>query len=352
MNSYTVALSCVLTGSLLLAPGLSAQTDVAAENKPAKTTAPAQATPPNTLRLHLMDGTVITGQLQTQALSIKTAFGDLVVPIDAIISMQPGFASHPQRNGAFRQLISDLSAPDARTRDAAQEKLATFGPALIPQLQRLLEESDKDPERKVRLETLIETLYSEEQAFGEDDRPSPSLKQLDTIATKHFTIAGRVQQQQFKVRSKFGELVVNLKDIMAAQQLSTKPAEIRKAVQVSGTDMTVTAYKSTAIKIKRGDKVIIQADGKITMSPWGNNSISSPDGVAQNGMYNGTIPLGALAGRIGKNGEEFLVGSKNTFVAKQSGTLYLGFAMQANWSNYQFPGNYTARIRVIPAEPR
>jgi len=28
----------------------------------------------------------------------------------------------------------------------------------------------------------------------------------------------------------------------------------------------------------------------------------------------------------------------------------LGFAMQQNWANYQFPGEYDVRIRVVPAE--
>ena len=86
------------------------------------------------------------------------------------------------------------------------------------------------------------------------------------------------------------------------------------------------------------------------MSPWGSNSVSGPDGIPQNGMYNGKIPMGALAGRIGDSGEELLVGSKNTIVAKKSGVLQLGFAMQQNWSNYQFPGEYKVRVRVVPTE--
>ena len=355
------ALACILACALLLTASAWAQnaqkpeTNESGEATEAPKPKPAPEepapTPPGMLRLHLMDGTIITGQLKTQTLKIKTEFGDLVVPITAIVRFQPGIESHPKLNQRINGLIEQLSDPQATRRDKAQEDLTNFGPALLPELQRQIAKSDQDPERKVRLANVIESLYSSEDSFEEaEEGPAVSLNRLDTIETERFTIAGRVQQQKFTIQSKFGKLDVKLADIKAAEQLSSKPVEQRKVVQVSGADMTIRAMKNTALKVKRGDKIIIFAEGKITMSPWGNNSISSPDGIAQNGMYNGKIPLGALVGRIGADGQEFLVGSKNTIVAKQSGTIYLGFAMQANWANYQFPGNYKARIRVIPAE--
>jgi len=302
----------------------------------------------NQLRLYLMDGTVITGTLQTPTLPITTAFGDLVVPVRAVIQMRPGLDTHTELDQRIQRLIDDLAAPDAETRDRAQAELTAFGPALMPELQRHAETDDA--ERRVRIQSIIEALYSAEPDEAGREMPAVSLRRLDTIQTESFTIAGRITIDRFKVRSKFGELTVRLSDIKQAEQLSRAEPEVRRTVQVAGTDMTVRGYKRTPIRVNRGDRIIIKADGKITMTPWGNNSVSSPDGIPQNGMYNGQIPLGALAGRIGKNGDEFLVGQKLNIVAEQSGTLYLGFAMQANWQNYQFPGSYEARIRVVPAK--
>lgn len=342
----------------LLAWSAAAQSDTTNE-KPKPEAKPGETQPttkppasvkqdPGILRFYLMDGTVITGKLQTQKLPIKTAFGDLVVPLTSIRNLKPGLDTHSKVDQRIQQLITDLSHANAQRRDEAQEELVAFGPALIPELRRHADSDDA--ERQVRIENIMETLYSmNEDVFGTESSPSVSLERLDMIETEHFTIAGQIQIDRFTVQSKFGSLEVRLADIKAAEQLTTEEPEVRRSLEVSGMDMTCRGYKSTAIKLKRGDKIIISAEGKITMSPWGNNSVSSPDGIAQNGMYSGKIPLGALAGRIGEDGKEFLVGSKLTITADKPGILYLGFAMQPNWANYQFPGSYEARIRVIPS---
>ena len=311
--------------------------------------APKENPKPGVLRFHLMDGTIITGRLTAKALPVSTDFGELVVPIDAITSFAPGLGSHPEIDQEISKLIQRLGSPDAKTRDKAQAQLISYGPGLLPVLQEHAD--DPDAERKVRIATITEELYSVDQdEFGMEHGPSVSLTRLDQIVTERFTIAGRIKQDSFTIASKFGELTVQLKDIKGVEQVSTDAPEIRRSVEVSGMDMTCRGYKKTGIRVNRGDRIIISAEGRITMSPWGSNSISGPDGIPQNGMYNGKIPMGALAGRIGDSGEEFLVGSKNSFVAKKSGVLQLGFAMQQNWANYQFPGTYKARVRVVPAE--
>lgn len=326
--------------------------DAASEDdtdKPTPDATPADKPKPGVLKFHLMDGTIITGKLTTKALPVSTDFGDLTVPIDAIASFAPGLGSHPEIDQTIDKLINQLASPDAKTRDKAQAQLLTYGPGLLSELQANAD--DPDAERRVRIATITEELLSiEPDEFGLDQGPTVSLTRLDQIVTERFTIAGKIKQDSFTIASKFGELSVKLKDIKAVERISTDKPEVRKTVQVAGTDMTCRNYKNTGIRVNRGDRIIISADGKITMSPWGNNSVSGPDGIPQNGMYNGKIPMGALAGRIGDSGEEFLIGSKKSFVAKKSGVLKLGFAMQQNWANYQFPGEYKTRIRVVPAE--
>jgi len=314
-------------------------------------TEPPTDAPPKSdvLKFHLMDGTIITGKLTTQAIPVKTEFGKLIVPIDAIQSFAPGLASHPEIDQKITQLINELGSPDAKKRDKAQAALQSYGPGLIPELQRFA--NDPDAERKVRIATILEELYSvSDDEFDAEQGPALSMFRLDQIVTEQFTVAGNIEQSTFNIKSKFGELVVKLQDIKGVERVRGDSHEIRKIVEISGTDMTCRAYKKTGIRVNRGDRIIISSDGRITMSPWGSNSVSGPDGIPQNGMYINNIPMGALAGRIGDSGEEFLVGSKNSFVAKKSGVLQLGFAMQANWANYQFPGKYETRIRVVPSQ--
>jgi hypothetical protein len=310
---------------------------------------PAEKPKPGVLRFHLMDGTIITGKLKTKDLPVSTEFGDLTVPIDAITNFAPGLQSHPKIDEEITTLIEQLASPDAKTRDKAQAQLLTYGPGLIPELQTYAD--DKDAERKVRVATIMEELYSaENDGFELEEGPKISLARLDQVVTAGFTIAGEIKQETFSIESKFGELTVKLADIKGVERMSSDKPEVRKVVAVSGMDMTCKGYKKTGIRVNRGDRIIISAEGRITMSPWGSNSVSGPDGMANNGMYNGKIPMGALAGRIGDSGEELLIGSKSTFVAQKTGTLQLGFAMQQNWANYQFPGEYKVRVRVVPAD--
>lgn len=312
-------------------------------------TPPAEAPKPGVLKFHLMDGTIITGKLTAKTLPISTDFGDLTVPIDAIASFAPGLGSHPEIDQTITKLIDQLANPDAKTRDKAQAELLTYGPGLLAELQA--HANDPDAERKVRIATITEELLSfEPDDFSVEQGPTISLVRLDHIVTERFTIAGKIKQDQFTIASKFGELSVKLRDIKAVERVSTDQPEIRKSLSVAGTDMTCKGYKKTGIRVNRGDRIIISAEGNITMSPWGSNSVTGPNGIAQNGMYNGKIPMGALAGRIGDSGEELLIGAKSSFVAKKSGVLQLGFAMQQNWANYQFPGEFKVRVRVVPAE--
>lgn len=328
-------------------PAAEGDTDEVEPDEPTPT--PAEKPEPGVLRFHLMDGTIITGKLTTQNLPISTEFGDLTVPIESIASFAPGIGSHPEIDQTITTLIQQLGSPEAKTRDKAQAQLIAYGPGLIPELQE--HANDPDAERKVRIATIMEELYTvETDEFEMQQGPSIALTRLDQIVTQRFTIAGKIKQDTFNIASKFGELTVKLKDIKAVERMTTDQPEVRRTVEVSGMDMTCKGYKKTGIRVNRGDRIIIVAEGRVTMSPWGSNSVSSPDGIAQNGMYNGKIPMGALAGRIGDSGEELLIGSKSSFVAKKSGVLQLGFAMQQNWANYQFPGSYKARIRVVPAE--
>lgn len=309
----------------------------------------AEKPKPGVLKFHLMDGTIITGKLTTKVLPVSTEFGELTVPIEAITNFSPGLGSHPEIEQTINKLISELGSPDAKTRDKAQAQLIGYGPDLLPELQE--HANDADAERKVRVAKITEELLAIElDEFDAEQGPTVTLTRLDQIVTPRFTVAGKIKQDTFTIKSKFGELTVKLSDIKAVQRAQTDKAEIRRTVSVSGMDMTCKGYKKTGIRVNRGDRIIIAAEGRVTMSPWGSNSVSGPDGIAQNGMYNGKIPMGALAGRIGDSGEELLVGSKSSFVAKKSGVLQLGFAMQQNWANYQFPGEYKVRIRVVPGE--
>jgi hypothetical protein len=332
-----------LAGLLLAAMPLSL---VHAEDK--KVAPPPVAPAPvagTVLMISLNDGSVITGSLKVTDIAIDTEFGPLKVPVTRIKTLTPGLDANPELQKRIVTLIDKLASADGPERDLAQRELVKLGPSVTGELQKF--ESDPDPERKLRIAAILEEFASAaEDAEGITVRP---LIRLDSIETPDFTIVGRIVPKSFDVASSYGGLVVKLADVRKiSTQQPTGPDEIAKTVSVDGGNFVFARLKETGIKLSRGDKVSIKADGTITMTPWG-EQMCTPDGAQNFGWYTpNQILNGALIGKIGKNGAVFKIGSKSTFTAEQSGELMLGVAMNNNYGTQVFPGKYTAKIRVTP----
>lgn len=96
-------------------------------------------------------------------------------------------------------------------------------------------------------------------------------------------------------------------------------------------------WAATGFFVEEGQEVTLTAHGRALTAPinfFGPGSISGPDGqvgefaICPNSensppcaMEN--TPFGALVGKIGEDGEPFLIGSELTFTATTSGELYL-----------------------------
>src|SRR5438270_8360657 len=98
------------------------------------------------MRLHLMEGSVVAGKLSTETVTVKTAFGNLEIPVANIVSFTPGLDSHPQERKRIGRLIQQLGSNAANERDAAQKSLAEMGKTIQTELARYA--MDEDTERR------------------------------------------------------------------------------------------------------------------------------------------------------------------------------------------------------------
>lgn len=301
------------------------------------------------IRLHLWDGNVITGELGISEVSVQTEFGPLKVPVEKILSFRPGLDSFPQLRERIDKLVEDLGADDYKTREAAHKGLAAMGLQLRREIYRYQDGGNAERKRHLddirkEIEQLVEEL--DEEATLSDEEPS-ELIQSDTVATRDFVIVGKIVPDQFEISSKYGPLSVKLMDVQFADRQGSGSVERRAAVNIGGKNYAHTNLKSTGIRLNRGDRVTIRAEGQMTMSPWGTQAIVGPDGNPQYGNFNGHGG-GTLLAQIGDDDAFVKIGSKATFTATKSGLLKLGIAMQAEYANdsYQFPGNYKAKIVV------
>ena len=122
-------------------------------------------------------------------------------------------------------------------------------------------------------------------------------------------------------------------------------SQVTKTIYVNADS---SAWTETGVYVQSGQKVIIQASGKVTT--WEGNSVgdSYPDGndwvCDEAGCILNGAKYGALIGQIG-NGSVFLVGSNYQSAATSSGYLYL--RMNDVSSSYlDNSGSYTVSIET------
>ena len=304
---------------------------------------------PTEIRLTMQDGTIITGEMDRPSLVVNTDFGQLDVPISRIKQLRPGLLSNPALNDEIQGLINTLGGDNFEQREEAHKSLERYGHLIYHVLTSAGDGENAEQKRHLdELRQRCSEMMDQGDAFGEA-AIEPAWIEYDTVVTDTFEIVGRVDLSNFQVESRYGQLNVAFADVKLVDRMFGQKEAINRRMTVEGTAIAGFSYKSSRIRVARGDRVTISADGQVVMSPWGSNAMTTPDGNQGYGMYK-QFPGGALVGRIGESGEEFLVGRQASFVADRDGIIQLGVAVQPDYaqSGYAFPGQYTLRIRVEP----
>lgn len=332
---------------LVLSPLLAiaaTQIGAAEEAKEPESAATSPSTDPEVVRLFLMDGSVISGKLSVKEIEIETKFGVLKVPITSLRSFTPGLASHPELDKQVYNLIDKLGSSDYDERELAQQALIKMGEPVRPELEKRIADSDK--ERRERVKNILDEL--DEGRDSEDAAPRNDwLIPHDSIETSEFTAIGKINTPQFTVASLYGPLTIKLSDVRRGEREAGKPPSITKTITVDSSNLVQRAMKDTGIRVERGDKITITAEGSMGMTPWGAGVLSTPDGGGNFGwLVQGSIPGGALVATFGTNNNYVKIGSKASLRAPKTGNLRLGVAMQRDHANQEFPGSYTVKITV------
>lgn len=341
--------STLLAAAVLVCGPLVAGDDPVEPAPPAASTPVAAGAMPRVIRLHLMEGSVVTGRLTVDSVSVETSFGKLEVPVTSIVSFTPGLDSHPEERKRIGRLLQQLGSNAAAERDAAQRALTDMGRAIQSELARFAQ--DDDAERRARVQKILAELEENQDDDESEMVTSRPWIAEDTVETNLFTVVGRISPQIFTVETQFGSLKVSIADIRRGERDLDQKPEIRKSLTVTGAHLVQLNRLNSGIRVGRGDRITVTAEGKLVMTPWGNNATSGPDGSEQFQWYlPNQIPGGALVAQIGAGGKIIKVGSKQSFTATKSGLLYFAIAMNPQFASqdYNYPGEYTVKVKVAP----
>lgn len=339
----------MISGLLLSAALLADEPNTPPAAPTAPKTGAAQPGAARSMRLHLMEGSVVAGRLSTETVTVETAFGKLDIPVANIVSFTPGLDSHPEERKRIGRLIQQLGSNAAAERDAAQRTLTEMGRTIQTELARYAQ--DDDTERRTRVQKILAELEEAEDDDETDHVAARPWLAQDSLETNLFTVVGKISPQTFDVQTQFGPLKVAISDIRRGERELDQKPEIRKSVAVTGEHLIQLTMQTSGIRLNRGDKVQVTADGRLTMTPWGNSTFSTPDGSEQFQWYVANqIPGGALVARVGTTGRVMKIGSKNTFTSPRAGVLYFGIAMSPQFAtqDYSYPGRYDVKVRVNP----
>jgi len=220
-----------------------------------------------------MDGTVVTGVLDAENLTVETCYGDLAVSPSEVESFTPGLNSHPELADCVTTLLPELNSSDAKRRQQAQNELVELGLWLEPIIVAWAE--DQPPERKSFVQQILEIYKKVDRVTA-----AKSIGWQDKVQTKQFPVVGRITNARLWIRCPSGRLDVKLADVRHARSLRGNwlaecdwacdhvIVELCDGTQIKGkTDLArvalTTPYGALAIPLSRVLTITLNKEGVI-----------------------------------------------------------------------------------------
>lgn len=302
---------------------------------------------PLAVQLKMSDGTIIHGKLQSPTIAVDTKFGRLEIPIAKIRYFRPGLNSHPDRKAEINNWLDKLGSDDTSQRKVATDALKKLGQPARTMLEPFA--ADANATRAAAVKEILNWLSDQDDAEEFEMGTENVIRFEDTIATTEFTMTGSILQESFTLKSEFGVLQMQLKDIVQGERDTGQPEMVRKAFSIDQTNLCARGFKKIGIRVEKGDRISIRATGTIGMLRWGSNAVATPEGAPNYGWYvSSKIANGALCAKIG-SGSVFKVGSKYKATAKQAGLLEFGIGITdryAKSTSYKWPGSFKVRVEI------
>lgn len=317
---------------------------------------------PVDVKLNLRDGSTISGSTVMSDVNLKTKYGQLVIPIKNVTSIEVGLVNDKgiaDKALVYLKVLNSNSAEELKKN--AYSDLIKLGIKAIPAIIAFQE----DP--KNTTEELLSNEYSVDQALNELKNTyniSDASKTDDIVLIEDdMKMSGTYDFLKIDVKTEYGNLSIPKEKI--------KSIEVLYSMQVDGNEIVLKlmankhisgnqngGWLKTGITLKAGQKFSITASGEVTLASLSNQKYK-PDGsyvTSTGASYPSTVAddygtgsayptYGNVVYKIGETSYDAIrAGAKFSGNAKTSGALLISiYETVYNASN---TGSYTVKISL------
>jgi len=287
--------------------------------------------------VHFLNTSTVRMTVRSERLEITTFYGKLAVPVSDIRLIEFGLHFPDGVEAKIEHAIKNLAHKDYRERDNASKILLELGPFSYPAV--LDAKRSKDMETSRRAGDILKKL--------EAKHPKKDLKTSanDKLVTPTFTIVGRIVTPTLKAKTElFGEVELSVSKMRTLRAVGAPSREVEIGVD-AGKYANAGQWLETEFEADGKTAIVITAKGVIDQWPQqpgqylvgpggqlgrmggiiAGGGVGGPGGgriILGPGM-NTQMYSGALLGKIGDNGEPFIIGERYDNVPDREGKLYL-----------------------------
>jgi hypothetical protein len=283
------------------------------------------------------DDSIVRMLILQDRLEVDTKYGKLSIPVADILKVDFGIHVSEDQQKKIAQAIEELGSENYKTRELAVKNLVGWGPYAYPQVYKACK-SDQ-PEVKKRAQMAMDKLKAKHPARN------LRLREEDIIVTQNFTVVGKITTLTIKAKAEnFGELELQLAKLRGIRSL-TGSAEVDLTLDATKY-ANVGQWMDSGFEVREGMRLHVEASGTVNLWPQNGGFISTPKGFTQQGFIQGPGTQhypGTLLGRIGTDGQMFVLGDRYDGPTNREGKLYLHIA-PSPWMQNGSTGSYAVKI--------
>ncbi|HEY3319155.1 MAG TPA: hypothetical protein VGP72_01605 [Planctomycetota bacterium] len=272
---------------------------------PAPERAKAMRFGPNDVEVRLSDGSVIRGELLSlPSIDLKTSYGMLSFPTNSLLTVECASRMSAVESTAAAAVLKDLDNDDFGVRTAAQRRLEELGPQAVSALKDA--HARASAESKARIDAVLKKL---------DAAGARKVRVKDTVKAEEFEAQGTLQLPAVALKSKLGDLRIKVEDIEMIRWLARGAQKSLDLDPANG----LKDWLDTTVDAVAGIPMTVTAAGSVSLFNQEFTASGNPN------MGNGNKPYvpGTLIGKLGANGQPFVIGIGKKWMPESSERFFV-----------------------------